>query len=410
MALSSASETPGAEAEAKLAQCKDVGDVQGAASAARDLAGAGVSNNQLEAAEGMLSGMMSKYKASGDKVSQGHLLAAIAEIQCVLMSSQSISTADEALKLLRGTGDAKGIAAALEALFKAHHAQNNPNAGLRAANHELETIRQSGDKTVEVNVLEMIAHAHAMLGEPVSAINAAKPALELRRMLGDKEGEGSMLHMIAEMRWANDEHAEATEVARQSLAVFTAAKCEWGKEKALATISSLLAQRGQVDKAPNRQEAVRALKDLAKALERKSADDIKSAEARLNKVRDLVTDHEIVENLSPILQKDPEAIKFLKDLGWNFGEVETLEGTYFKQYSHEAFYLMTAIGGMGFGPQFRSVYPYRLGRKRDEFYGCSIAMLPETEGWQMELGFRPGILDACLQSNGMFSYPPYPPE
>merc|ERR1712151_732204 len=101
-----------------------------------------------------------------------------------------------------------------------------------------------------------------------------------------------------------------------------------GQEQARATISSLLAERGQVDKAPNRQEAVRALKDLAKALEEKSVDDIKSAEARLNKMRDLVTDHEIVENLSPILQKDPEATGFLKDLGWNFGDAETLDGSY----------------------------------------------------------------------------------
>jgi len=406
MALSVAEGAAGAEALEKLTECKNAGDVPGTVAAARELAGAGASSGQLEAAEDMVEGMLAQFKASGDKVSQGHLLTAVAEIKCAREYQQSaLKSAEEAVELLRGSGDGKGFAAALEAAFKAHHWQDNPNAGLRAANSELESIRKSGDKSVEVHVLEMIAHAHAMLGEPVSAISAAKQALELRRSLGDKEGEGSVLHTIAEMRWALGEHAEATEVARQSLAAFKAAKCKWGEEKALATISSLLAERGQVDKAPNRHEAIRALKDLAKALEGKNEEEVKSAEQRLNKMRDLVTDHEIVENLSPILQKDPEALGLLKKLGWNFGDAEGLDGSYFKQFSHQGFYLHTTITGMGFGPQFRSVHPWRHGKEQKDFMAVAIAQLPETEAWQMDLGFRPGILDATLQSCSVMAFP-----
>jgi len=360
----------------------------------------------LEVANDTVSAMVQQARAGGGKVALGHVLVASAEIMCAQDSDQlALDAADEAVAVFRDARHGKGLASALDAGFRAHAALGEPKAGLRAANRELESIRTAGDRKMEVCVLEMLAHAHAMLEEPHSAINAAKQAEEIHRSTGDKEGEGTALLKIAEMRWALGELAEATEVARQAYAAFVAANSTWGQEQAKATISSLLATRGQMEKAPNRQEAVKALRELARAVEKRDMNEAKSAEERLNKMRDLVSDQEVVEHLQPLLQKDAGAMEFLKQLGWNFGETEGLPGTLIKQFPHEAFYLHTIMTGMGFGPQFRSVHPWRKGRVQTDYHAITVSQLPETEAWQMELGFRPGIIDSTFQSLSVIHFP-----
>mmetsp|Transcript_79421 Transcript_79421/g.230593 ORF Transcript_79421/g.230593 Transcript_79421/m.230593 type:complete len:409 (-) Transcript_79421:47-1273(-) len=382
------------------------GDAERVATAAADFAGASPTEEQLQAAATAISEALHRARDVNDKAAQGFYLVASSRVDLAREADEPAQrSAEEALELFRALGRAKGVAAALEAAFHVQAARQNPNAGLRTANQELQARVRSGDKPGEAAILEMIAHAHAGIGEPQSAINAATQAVEAHRALGDKEAEGSALHLIAEMRWALGEHAQAMEFARRALAVFTAAKCSWGQDKARGTIGSLFAASGHIEKAPNRQEALKALKDLARAVEKKDIEECKSAEDRLNKLRDLVTDYEVVEHLSGILEKDPTATAFLKELGWNFGDGEALDGTYIKQFNQQAFYLFQMMNGMGFGPQFRGVHPYRLGRKPEDYLALEVAQLPETEAWQMDMGFRPGLMDSALQSTAVWGFP-----
>merc|ERR1711920_192215 len=292
----------------------------------------------------------------------------------------------------------------------------NQVAGLQAINQQVESLHQAGNKQAEVAVLETLAHAHSMLGEPYSAISSYERALAVYRALGDKEGQGTTLHSLAEMYRATDghaEHAKALDAARQSAEAFRAAKCGWGEEKANGTISSLMAQSGRLEKAPNRQEALKALKEFTRAVEQKNVETAQAAEMKLTGMRELVTDAEIIEHLQPLVLKDSTTSEFLVgELGWSMSEAseavstgDKLTGSYIKQYSHHAFYLSNIMNGMGFGPQFRSCNPYRFGRTADEIMPIVVAQLPETEAWQMELGYRPGYMDANLQVNGVLGFP-----
>jgi len=402
----------------KLERAAGGGDAEAAAIAVKSLLGEPYDASQLAIAAEQAQAMVERFRKANDNAKLAPSLLMNAELRNAQDSArEALQDAEEAQKLFRNLGQGRGLASALEAAFQAHLLQMNQAAGLKAINQEVESLHQAGNKQAEVAVLETLAHAHSMLGEPYSAISSYERALAVYRALGDKEGQGTTLHSLAEMYRATDghaEHAKALDAARQSADAFRAAKCGWGEEKANGTMSSLMAQSGRLEKAPNRQEALKALKEFTRAVEQKNVETAQAAEKKLTSMRDLVTDAEIIEHLQPIVFKDATTSEFLQsELGWSMNEgsseaVSTgdkLNGSYIKQYSHHAFYLSTAMSGMGFGPQFRSVHPYRFGRTADEIMPVVVAQLPETEAWQMELGYRPGYMDANLQVNGVLGFP-----
>jgi len=367
----------------------------------------------LETVGSQVAEVLTKMRGQGDKTGEANLLVATAEVDCAKDEAMAgLGAAEDAMRLFREGGNTKGLAKALETAFKAHAMQKNAMVGLQVANKELAAMKQAKNKRGEVDVLEMLMQAHAQMGEPLSAISAATQALEGYRGLGDREGEACTLHLVAEMRRALGEKKEAIVVAKQSLAVFKAAGLKWGEEKALATISSCMTEIGRMEKAPNRQEALKALKELARGVEQKDAAQVKSAEDRLNKMKDCVSDQEIVESLALVVQKDATAVDFLKEQGWNMGGgsaegVQGYNGTYIKGFGHKAFYLQNLMTGMGFGPQFRGVHPYREGRGTDigKMHALSVSQLAETESWQMDMGFRPGLMDSALQCQACLNFP-----
>jgi len=393
-------------------------DAEAAAVAVKAFLSTEYTPGQLASVGDKVQALVERFRGSRENAKLAPALLSSSEVLHALdRAGQALRDAEEAKELFRALGNVKRVASCLEAAFHAHNHQMNHLAGLKAINEEVDARRRAADKSGEAAVLVTLAHAHGSIGEPYSAVKAYQRALEVYRELGDKEGEGSSLHSMAEMLRATGghaEHAKALDAARQSSAAFRAGKIAWGEEKARASVSTLLVEAGRLEKAPNRQEALKALKQLAQAVGQRNVADAQAAEAKLNSMRDCVTDNEIIENLQPLVAKDPSTTKFLnEELGWDTNERsvvqagEQLDGSYIKQYSHHAFYLNNVVFGMGFGPQFRSCHPFRHGRNQD-YTGVSVAVLPETEAWQQELGFRPGVMDSALQTCAIFGYEPDP--
>merc|ERR1719401_1021057 len=197
--------------------------------------------------------------------------------------------------------------------------------------------------------------------------------------------------------------SEATKLAEMASKSFRQAKSKGGQDKALSLISAIFVERGQAEKAPTRSEALKCLSSLSKATEMRKVDEVKELEQQLNAYGQVLSDQDLAETLQPLFTKDPEAMEFLeKELAWDFGAAgKGGPGEQVKFYPQKAFYLNTIMGGMGFGPQFRPVNPHRVGRHS----AISASQLPETEAWQMELGFRPGYWDSGLQVLGALSFP-----
>mmetsp|Transcript_20467 Transcript_20467/g.61689 ORF Transcript_20467/g.61689 Transcript_20467/m.61689 type:complete len:546 (+) Transcript_20467:78-1715(+) len=347
------------------------------------------------------------YSEIGDKKGEAAALATAAR---AMLQQEQVSSglerATEALNIFRGLKRSRGMVSALEIIVQAYSLQDNPMGGLQVANKELATLKDEGNLRGQADVLDMIAQTHAMLGQPRSAMTAAKKALDIHVGLEDKVGEGSMLHTIAEMQRATGNMAEATASAEGALRCFKQAGMKWGEEQAMSTLGVLLVQRGQPEKSPKRAEVQRALKELAKAIEQKKGDDVKAAEEKLNAMERMVAEGEIQGVLTPILLRDPTAVEFLEGLGWKFLK-DDAKPQKMRSYPHKGFYLHMIMTGMNFGPQFRVVHPAPVGRTLQDDYAtvCAASQLPETEAWQMDLGYRPGLLDSCLQCGASMIFP-----
>mmetsp|Transcript_53199 Transcript_53199/g.106785 ORF Transcript_53199/g.106785 Transcript_53199/m.106785 type:complete len:553 (-) Transcript_53199:176-1834(-) len=355
----------------------------------------------------------SLYKEAGKKNSEATAMNTIANAQLRMdKPSLGLKTAQDALSIFKDLQSTRGMVKSLEIIVQANILQDNPMAGLQAANKELTAVKTSGNQRGEVDLLEMIAGTHAMLNQPHSALKFAGQASDIFAALGDNMGQGNMCLLQADMYRALATSSagamgDATKSAEKALKFFRAAGSKWGEEQALQSISSLLVDRGQPEKAPKRGEAQKALKELQKAIEMRKVDDIKSVEEKLNKLGNLVSDADIQGILSPVLLKDPSALEFLEEQGWQFKKEGAAGGgaTKIKQYPHKGFYLHMIMTGMNFGPQFRVVNPYRVGDPGKDCTCVTVSQLPETEAWQMEMGYRPGMLDSGLQCQAMQAFP-----
>jgi len=256
----------------------------------------------------------------------------------------------------------------------------------------------------------VVTRIHVVLGEPYGAKESAQEALSIYTALGDPQGQGTMLLTLAEMERSLGNKGEATKLAEQALKFFRQSGSKLDQEKALQTLSGIFVERGHPEKAPQRAEALKALNSFAKAVELRKGDEVKAIEGQLNRFGNVLQNDDISNVLQPLYAKDAEAQKYIEEtLDWESEEKvgATSEGTVLiKGYPHKAFYLQTVFGGMGFGPQFRSVHPYKkFENKSLAVSSHSVCQLPETEAWQMELGWRPGYLDAPIQNLATVGYP-----
>jgi len=324
---------------------------------------------------------------------------------------EALGTVEEMLSFFKKSDNIVGESNMLLATAELSFAQGAEEDGsgscvkaLKAANKELEKVRTTGNKKAEVELLEVVTRAHDVMDEPFGAIESAELAKDLYQAMGDFLGVGNMLLVVGNQKRKQGWIQEATKCAEQAEKSFRSAKSKSGKEKALRMISALFVERGQPEKAPTRTDALKCLSNLSKATEMRKAEEAKELEAELNSYGEVLADSDLAEVLQPLFAKDPEAIEFLeKELGWDFGAKAGSGGAGPKVtfYPQKSFYLMNVMGGMNFGPQFRVVNPHRVNRE----FAVSVSQLPETEAWQMELGFRPGYMDSILQVQGAFGFP-----
>eukprot|EP00439_Symbiodinium_sp_Y106_P051431 s3979_g6.t2 len=300
---------------------------------------------------------------------------------------------------------------------------------LRSANRELQQLRQSRDdkpesRSKEAEILEGIARTHASLSEPLGAVRNALLAAEIRRELQDGVGEATALLLAADQQRNLGEMIDATdtltskrsialqqETAERALQLAQKTGTASQEAEASKALSRILGERGLYDKAPQRPDALQTLEALVAAVKARDGVAAKEAEQKINSYGALVTDkdclsrfgsdalrsEDIADHIVPLISRDPEATTFLREeLGWDLEKPYTQKQNGM-EVRHLDFYLAHRLTGMGFGPQFKVCnMPVRVTGSYP--VTVSVNQLPETEAWQMEMMYRPGFLDAGLQS------------
>merc|ERR1712232_311288 len=161
--------------------------------------------------------------------------------------------------------------------------------------------------------------------------------------------------------------------------------------------------RGEIEKAPNRSDALLTLTHFISAVEEREEDKVKLYEGELDAASGAISDSELNFALENLFARDQSAVTFLEARGWELSAYKKPARMF--SYPNKGFYLTSIAGGMNFGPQFRSNNPWKLGLStgvgKDRPRTLSVLQLPDTEAWQGRLCYRHGIIDGGIQSQGV---------
>ncbi|CAE7255009.1 MET3 [Symbiodinium natans] len=228
--------------------------------------------------------------------------------------------------------------------------------------------------------------------------------VEKLRADGDKRGEVLMLHKLATMSpypdYALNTAQAAVELARKEGFAM--------EEKALKrTLTQLYAAKGNIDKAPNRREALLLLQDLARELERKDGDKFDDANKNLEGFWMALKQSDVDAAMQKVVSRDPVTyLQFLKEHGANVAvpgekaapppgadvqglglQNKLLTGP--KPY----LYLSFRVGGISYGPRYRCCdLPMGVGGEPGSAVGV-LALQDTSDDWERELQYNPSILD-----------------
>jgi tetratricopeptide (TPR) repeat protein len=364
------------------------------------------SDDALESAEKALN----LYRGAQDKGGEAKALTTVAKAQRVLgRFDQAIATAKSAAALWRNMGQAAGIVAAVEIMSDAHAAQGYPQAALNAAEEELNLLKKSGGNMKnELIMMEKVAQVAADQGQKLQALRIMEDMIKHCKNAKDPVSEAQRTLRTAEMMMEMNHSQDALRLATEAEELFRAQAMSSQAEEAKKLRTQIFVSRDQHGKAPHRSEAVLALKSFVRAVEQRQEEQVKQFEAELDRVAAALKDAELSKALESLFERDPGALSFLEKQGLQGFDLDSFKApTTVYQYPHNAFYLTSIASGMNFGPQFRSVHPYRVGKSSDANpKACCVAQLPETEAWQGQLLYRHGIMDAGIQATSQFNFPP----
>lgn len=315
-------------------------------------------------------------------------------------ASEALALAKDALVSFRRAGESAKKVSALKVVVEASMAMERSFDAMMAASDELAMIKRTGNKQAEVDVAEMLSEVQLARGDAGSASQSLNDALALYRELGKKEGEARILRTLAGLKLKTERYKESLSMAQQGLGLFKELGDSKGESDCQKIINRAYAASGEMEKAPNRNDALKALEDLASAVENRDKGQWKTAIVELNK-SSAYTQHDVQQIFGSALKKDRQAAaSFLQQMGIrSSGSAPEL---IIREVTKVFTYIGFRVGGLGYGPRFRCLNPTHVAGVEGDLASLkAIACLQisdEADDWEKELQYHPGILDGCLQS------------
>ncbi len=156
---------------------------------------------------------------------------------------------ERALAVSRQAGDARGVAACLNALG-VHRQFAGDLAGARSwYEQSLATCRQIGDATEIAGALSNLAKNDLLLGNPEVARTRLQEALTLFQAAGDPSLKAWCLNHLADVAIEADDGAEAARLYRESELMFRAAGDCWGVARSCTDLGHLAITQGDLEEA-----------------------------------------------------------------------------------------------------------------------------------------------------------------
>lgn len=137
-------------------------------------------------------------------------------------------TCERSLNIYLDLGDRRGEIDALSNLARLQEAQQNYDLAIKLFEQQLALAKELSYPSAEADALDQLAAIYSAKRQPNRALNAYSKCLSIARTLGNKPTEASCLYNMSSLLDDLGNLAEARELARSALTIFT----EIGDERA----------------------------------------------------------------------------------------------------------------------------------------------------------------------------------
>eukprot|EP00440_Ansanella_granifera_P022509 gb/GFBE01024446.1/.p1 GENE.gb/GFBE01024446.1/~~gb/GFBE01024446.1/.p1 ORF type:complete len:570 (+),score=124.83 gb/GFBE01024446.1/:1-1710(+) len=315
---------------------------------------------------------------------------------------EALGAAKRAQDIFRDLGHRRGRQAALETLARAHLASGpNTLAVLDMVEAEVRKFQSEGDVAGQLFALRTLADSYITAKMYGEALSAARRALELVKQTASREGEVRQLLVVSQMEDLLGRTESALKTAQRALAVANAMQAGNSSLAAEArrAVSRLQTKCGRPEEAPNRRDALEALRELGRMAQKRDADGFKAVMDRLENLSGS-TEQDVRSALSGEDDPDREGlVRFLRQQGHGPSQGSAGKGpsTLMKGLNHTLLYLSFRVGGLGYGPCFRRCNGYKIEGAEDHA-AAYLRLLSSQEEWGKQMCTQPTILDSMQHS------------
>jgi len=310
--------------------------------------------------------------------------------------------ARRAQELFRQLRHRRGRLAALDTLTRSLGLDTL--ATLQATEEELSLFESEQDVAGQVSAYQILADAYIARKIYGEARSALRKAVELLKGTAAAELEGQTLLLLSQVEDFMGGTAAALKSAEKALIAAKSSKAGILVTEARRVVSRLQTKSGHTEQAPNRRDALEALRDLTQATRRRDADEFRAVMARLEDLSGY-TDEDVKAAL--IIEDDEDQVglvQFLKKhqqtsaSGAPVSKSRSSGSTVMTGMSHALLYLSFRMGGLGYGPRFRRCYGYRVEGEEAVHGVAYLRLLSSQEEWGRRMETQPPILDSMQHS------------
>ena len=158
--------------------------------------------------------------------------------------AEAASAVAEALEIYRATGNRDGEASALTELCGVLIPAGDLSGATDAVTQALLLCRATGNQSGEADALTDLGSVAILTGDPAEVSNAATLALRIYRTTGNRDGEANALICLGHGQLMTRNPAEATDYAAQALQTYRAAGSRHGETIALTLLGRALVAAG----------------------------------------------------------------------------------------------------------------------------------------------------------------------
>eukprot|EP00435_Cladocopium_sp_Y103_P005995 s945_g1.t3 len=323
------------------------------------------------------------------------------------------SRAREALQTFRNLGDTHGEATAQTLIAQVLVFRGSWQEAIRPARNALKSLKLANC----IDAQETLVSALLGCGETAEARQSTTARLTEFEQQSDRHGQAAMTMLMATISaaegnpteaWHESLHAihnfpkqkaassislqlrmldETLARAQEALMAFWKLGDRLGEQKANAILSEVYSLRGVPHLAPNRPQAVEAVKEMAKAVGLRDADGYQKASeqlARLAVSNPPISKKEKREVFDEVLRRDQAASDFIRANSSASKVDTTLAGETFRAVEKKGLYFGYRAGGIAYGPRFRGI-DMAVGRAtaargiEDEAHAYAVYQLQEED-------------------------------